>query len=154
MKNFSVVSILFAFAMVTFLVSCHDHEESPTLKQAVEVHKNIRQLCGDLEEGLDQQMNEIEKKMSDTSAQADSLTAVQLAKMNSELENLHGDLQTWKDNLVEVPGHCFHEEGEPHEHHDQAHLKGLSDEEILEIQQELETQLKAISDQLNDLKSK
>lgn len=154
MKKIPLLSLLFAFAMVTCLLACHDHEESPTLKEAVEVHKNIRQLCGDLEDGIDQQMTAIEAQLNDASGQADSIAAVQLAKVNAELVDLQGELKSWKDDLVEVPGHCFHEEGEPHEHHDQAHLKGLSDAEILEIQKELEAELNVLSEQLNDIKNK
>lgn len=154
MKYVRIVSVLFAFAMVASLLACHDHEESATIKEAVEVHKNIRLLCGDLEKGIDEQMKTIELQLNQGAEQADSLTAVQLAKVNTELNKLHEDLADWKTNLVEVPGHCFHAEGEPHEHHDQAHLKGLSDQEILEIQNELEQELKAIANQLDTIKTK
>ena len=154
MKKSPLLSLLFAFTVITCLLACHNHEESPALKEAVEIHKNIRQLCGDLEDGIDQQMTVIEAQLNDASVKADSITAVQLAKVNAELVDLRGGLKNWKDDLVEVPGHCFHEEGEPHEHHDQAHLNGLSDAEILEIQKELEAELNVLSEQLNNIKNK
>lgn len=148
-KAFYFALGLFAFAMA----ACHTHEDSPTIKEAVEVHKNMRTLYQDLESIAEAKKQEYMEAMDQAKQNADTASAEQLVKFNEQLESIHHDLASWKENLVEVPGHCFHAEGEPHEHHDQPHLKDLSEEEILELQKELENQLKQLEGKLKGLKT-
>lgn len=138
---------LFAFAMA----ACHTQEESPTIQEALEVHKSIRTLYQDLEDIADAKKEELKTAMKQAKQNADTAAAEQLMSFNKQLNGIHKDLADWKENLVEVPGHCFHAEGEAHEHHEQPHLKDLSDAEILELQKELEAQLKELEEKLKGL---
>ena len=133
------------------MAACNTHEDSPTINEAIEVHKNMRTLYFDLETIAEAKKEELKGSMNQAKENADAATAAELSKLNSQLQNLHQELAAWKENLVEVPGHCFHAEGEPHEHHDHPHLKDLSDEEILELQKELKKQLEEIESQLKNL---
>ncbi|MEO0403903.1 MAG: hypothetical protein AAF193_03435 [Bacteroidota bacterium] len=144
------IASLFVFLAIA-MCSCHSHEDSPTIKEAVEVHKNMRALYSDLESIAIAKKEEVKGHLKEAEMNADTLSAEKLASLNAELEKLHQDLATWKENLVEVPGHCFHEEGEPHEHHHHAHLEGLTDEEMLKLQQELEQQLKDIEQSIKSV---
>ncbi|NQX91749.1 MAG: hypothetical protein HRT74_06425 [Flavobacteriales bacterium] len=144
------VAALFGFLAIA-MCSCHSHEDSPTIKEAVEVHKNMRTLYSDLEAIAIAKKEEVKGHIKEAEMNADTLSAEKLAALNSQLEVLHKELNDWKDGLVEVPGHCFHEEGEAHEHHHHAHLEGLSDQEMLQLQQELEKELKEIEKSIKSI---
>ena len=79
----------------------------------------------------------------------DTLLAAELAKLEGKLDRIHVRFHDWSETVVEIPGQaCTHDhdhdhDGHDHDGHDHSHdhgaqlPDGLSDEEVLEIQQAL-----------------
>lgn len=89
-------------------------------------------------------------------AQGDSVLAIQLARVESQLGELDVRFHDWEATVVGIPGDaCNHDHGHDHEGHDHAHdhahdhgnelsLEGMTDEQIREIQAALLAELQAI----------
>ena len=81
----------------------------------------------------------------------DSSIVVDLENKFEGLEALSGRLLVWKAELIEIPGHAHvHEDGEEctHDHAKDALLEGMSDEDILKIQQDQQSELLGIREDL------
>ena len=90
-------------------------------------------------------------------AAGDTSSAMDLARLESRVSELDVRFHDWSATMVEIPGHAHshdhdhghdhgHDDGHDHDHdhHDHAagpSLEGLSDDQILEIQLALQTEL-------------
>jgi hypothetical protein len=137
----------FGVILLVGVLACHNHDDSPEIKQAKAVHEGMILLHAQLDSIIDLKTVACNQLMASAESQNDSLRLDQLQGMYTGLVSLHDQLAQWKEGLVEVPGHDHtHADGE-HHHHDresEAVMKDLSDAEVLEIQQQLEANLKEI----------
>jgi hypothetical protein len=132
-----ILSALVAIA----LVSCEEKKDSVQITEAISIHQNMKAVHSELNGMLES---------------GDSSTLVALANAGNIINGLQSELSDWDTELVEIPGHCFHEEGEAHEHDhaEEARLAKLSDQEILDIQKELDVKLKEIEVKVRSLEQK
>jgi len=134
--------LLSVLSLVFILASCA-HEESPEIKEALAIQKNCQSLAADFEKRVTEEIIEVRSDLADSLNYSDS---AKIMGLHSKLEALVAAqlaLEHWNSNVVEVPGHHHHEEGEvcTHDHSRDAILEGLPDEEILNMQKELKSQL-------------
>ena len=158
MKQTKVLALM---AFVILLASCGGPQESAAMKEAKAVHEQLTRIGEDLHESLMVAMAPLEDKIDSAIMVGDTLLAAQLAKMEGKLDRIDVRFHDWSETVVEIPGqacthdhdHSGHDHGHSHDHdgHDHAHdhdhdhgatlPEGLSDEEILEIQQALKAEL-------------
>lgn len=148
-----------AVAVVMAFVSCGGPQESAAMKEAKAVHEQLTRISGELHESLMVAMAPLEDKIDSAMMTGDTLLAAELAKLEGKLDRIDVRFHDWSETVVEIPGQACthdhdhsghdHEHGHDHDGHDHAHdhdhgpqlPEGLSDEEILEIQQALKVEL-------------
>lgn len=134
------------------------------MKEAKAVHEQLTRIGEELHESLMVAMAPLEDKIDSAMMVGDTLLATELAKIEGKLDRIDVRFHDWSETVVEIPGqacnhdhdHSGHDHGHSHDHdgHDHAHdhdhdhgaqlPEGLSDEEILEIQQALKAELEKL----------
>lgn len=137
---------LLSVVVIITLVACHNHEDSATMKEAKKVHEGMIKLQDQMEETIGAKTLQIQDQLNVKLAEGDSLAAEQLQGLRNQIDRWNNVLHQWEEDMVEIPGHAHtHAEGEEHDHSSHAGtLEGLSDEEILDIQNELAKKLDSI----------
>ena len=138
------------FAAATLLIACGGPQESASMKEAKAVHEQLTRISDELHDALFDAMAPLEGQIDSAMVAGDTLMAAQLAKLEGKLDRLHVRFHDWSETVVEIPGQaCTHDHShEGHDHgdhagHDHSHdhgatlPEGLSDEEVLQIQQAL-----------------
>lgn len=131
-------------------VGCHDHEDTETLKEAKRIHEEMIKVQANLENVMQVKGEELKNSMQNALAKGDTMLAENLHKVTNQLHDVTAKLEHWEQNLVEIPGHVHvHADGEVcnHDANDPS-LEGMTDADILEIQNELKLQLEKIQAQL------
>ena len=161
MKQTKVLALM---AFVMLLASCGGPQESAAMKEAKAVHEQLTRIGEELHESLMVAMAPLEDKIDSAMMVGDTLLAAELAKIEGKLDRIDVRFHDWSETVVEIPGqacnhdhdHSGHNHGHSHDHdgHDHAHdhdhdhgaqlPEGLSDEEILEIQQALKAELEKL----------
>ena len=138
------------------------------MKEAKAIHEQLTRLSGELHDALMEAMAPLEDQIDSAMMVGDTLLAAELAKLEGQLDRIDVRFHDWSETVVEIPGQaCTHDhghEGHDHDHdhgdhadhdhagydHDHSHdhgatlPEGLSDEEILEIQQALKSALDSL----------
>ena len=144
------------------------------MKEAKAVHEQLTRISSELHDALMETMAPLEDRIDSAMMVGDTLLAAELAKLEGQLDRIDVRFHDWSETVVEIPGqacthdhdHSGHDDGHAHDHdghdhsghdHDHDHgaqlPDGLSDAEILEIQQALMAELdslKADFDRLMD----
>jgi len=124
------------------------------MKEAKAIHEQLTRISGELHDAILEAMEPLEGQIDSAMVVGDTLLAAELAKLEGKLDRIDVRFHDWSETVVEIPGQvCTHDHGhEGHDHghdhgdhaghdHDHDHgatlPDGLSDEEILEIQQAL-----------------
>jgi len=169
-RNSAILSILFIA-----LFGCGQPEESESLKQARKVHEQLNRLSGEFHDALQMTLSEIEGEIEESMSRGDSSLAVQLARVESQLGELDVRFHDWDATVVGIPGDaCDHDHGDhdhgdhdghdhgdhDHEGHDHDHghgneasLEGMSDDDILNIQEALLQEIIGIQSQFDSIVS-
>jgi len=133
---------------VALLASCRGPQESASIKEAKAVHEQMTRISGELHDAIFDAMAPLEEQIDSAMVAGDTLMAAQLAKLEGKLDRIHVRFHDWSATVTEIPGQaCNHDHSHDHDGHDHGHdhshdhgatlPDGLSDEEILEIQQAL-----------------
>ena len=159
--------------MMLLLAACGGPQESASMKEAKAIHEQLTRLSGELHDALMEAMAPLEDQIDSAMMVGDTLLAAELAKLEGQLDRIDVRFHDWSETVVEIPGQaCTHDhgheghdhdhEGHDHDHgdhadhdhaghdHDHSHdhgatlPEGLSDEEILEIQQALKSALDSL----------
>ena len=157
--------------MMLLLAACGGPQESASMKEAKAIHEQFTRLSGELHDALMEAMAPLEDQIDSAMMVGDTLLAAELAKLEGQLDRIDVRFHDWSETVVEIPGQaCTHDHGhEGHDHghaghdhgdhadhdhaghdHDHSHdhgatlPEGLSDEEILEIQQALKSALDSL----------
>ncbi|MFZ8837248.1 MAG: hypothetical protein ACO2XQ_09395 [Flavobacteriales bacterium] len=173
-RNSAILSILFIA-----LFGCGQPEESESLKQARKVHEQLNRLSGEFHDALQMTLSEIEGEIEESMSRGDSSLAVQLARIESQLGELDVRFHDWDATVVGIPGdacdhdhdHGDHDHGDhdhaghdheghdhaghdhDHDHGNEASLEGMSDEDILSIQEALLQEMIGIQSQFDSIVS-
>lgn len=148
-------------ALALTIASCGGpKEDSPSLKEAKEVHNRMVGIASEMKDILKHKMTEYESRFAPIAAKgdsalakADSLVAIRLGKFSDRLFWVQTSLEEWESNLVGIPGEEHdhsHAEGEHTHDHSHSHEANpeLTDEQQLELQKELESQILILRDSL------
>jgi len=150
-------SLFWAGLCASTWMACGDAPESPTLIQANKIHEQINRLSSDLHDRMMGEAAAIEKEMESAMLAGDSVLALQLARVESRMSEWDVRFHDWSATVVEVPGmedehdhgdHSGHDHGDhaghDHGHHSEVSLEGMSDAEILAIQEALLAELETL----------
>lgn len=137
-------------------LACSDTAPSASLEEAQKIHAQLDRLSADVHGELQMALDATEARIESSMAIGDSLLAMQLARVESQLGELDVRFHDWEATVAPLPGAaCDHDHaGHDHDHaHDHDHgssasMEGMSDEAILEIQQALMIELLAMKDAL------
>ncbi|REA60853.1 hypothetical protein DSL64_13170 [Dyadobacter luteus] len=132
MKTIGKIFILF-FVIATFACSSQQ-DKSDVLSEANRVHLLASEIHHRLENQLD----------SAKTATHDSFRI----KMLDSLSNL---VELWEESMIEVPG-FEHEHDHSGEHHHHKPAPSMTDESMLEYQQNAHTAIRELEKSFNDLK--
>ena len=148
--------IAIGLAVAFLITACGGPQESASMKEAKAIHEQLTRISGELHDAILEAMEPLEGQIDSAMVVGDTLLAAELAKLEGKLDRIDVRFHDWSETVVEIPGQaCNHDHGhEGHDHghdhgdhaghdHDHSHdhgatlPDGLSDEEILEIQQAL-----------------
>jgi len=158
MSTMRVIRILtLTWASAVILNSCGEKADSPSLQEARKIHKQVNRLSGELHDAMVLSLEAVEGQIEHTMQVGDSALAMQLARVESRLGELDVRFHDWNETVVGIPGDaCNHDHDHDHEHdhsHDHGHshnhgssvsLEGMSDAQVLEIQQALLVELQSL----------
>jgi len=137
-------SVFGLLAAATMLVACGGPQESASMKEAKAIHGQLTRISDELHDAIFDAMAPLEGQVDSAMVAGDTLLAAELAKLEGKLDHIHVRFHDWSETVVEIPGQgCTHDHGHDHDDHDHGHEhgatlpEGLSDEEVLGIQQAL-----------------
>jgi outer membrane murein-binding lipoprotein Lpp len=165
--------LLFTAFLLSAMVwlGCSDTAPSASLEEAQKIHAQLDRLSSDVHAELQMALEATEARIESSLAIGDSLVAMQLARVESQLGELDVRFHDWEATVAPLPGAvCNHDHDHDHAHdhaghdhdHDHAHdhdhgssasMEGMSDQAILEIQQALMAELLAMKDALKQASS-
>ena len=148
-------------------MGCGEPAPSASIQEAQKIHEQLDRLAAELHDELQLTMGDAEARIASSLEKGDSLFALQLARVESELDVLDLRFHDWESTVVPLPGAtCDHDhdhdhghdhgagatlEGMSDDHGAGATLEGMSDEAILEIQQALMTELTTMKATLQEV---
>jgi hypothetical protein len=151
--NRIILSVLFA----SLWMACGDAPESATLKKANEIHNQITQLSADLHDTMMSEAMAIQVEMEKAMLAGDSALMLELAGIEGRMSQWDVRFHDWNATVAEVPGmeeehshdhdhdHSGHDHsGHDHGHHSTVSLEGMSDDEVLAIQEALLAELETL----------
>ena len=131
--------------------ACGEPADSPSLQEARKIHEQVNRLSGELHDAMVASLEAVEGQIEQTMLAGDSAVAMQLARVESRLGELDVRFHDWNETVVGIPGDaCNHDHAHGHDHdHYHGHgnsvtLEGMSDAEVLEIQQALLLELQSL----------
>ncbi len=158
-KQISIYLLAFSLAVV-LTTGCGDAAPSATFQEAQKIHEQLDRIAAELHDELQLALGDVEAQVEASLAAGDSIFAMQLARVESQLGELDVRFHDWESTVAPLPGAaCDHDHDHDHGHdHDHDHgsgasLEGMSDDAILEIQQALMAELTEIGVLLKEAKS-
>jgi len=140
--------------VASLLSSCGEPAASPSLQKARAIHAQLNELSVTLHDGMQESLAVVETQIEASLQAGDSALAIQLARLESQLGELDVRFHDWNATVVGIPGDaCDHDHGDHEGHGDHgdhdAHgnelsLEGMTDAQILEIQEALLAELGAL----------
>lgn len=151
MRNNNILATSTAVLLTAALwVGCGESTPSASIQKAQEIHEQLDRLAAELHDELQLTMGDAEARITSSLEEGDSLLALQLARVESQLDALDLRFHDWESTVVPLPGAtCDHDHD--HDHGAGATLEGMSDESILEIQQALMAELTTMKATLQEV---
>lgn len=154
--NVRAVRILSFLFFVAIIASCGGKSANRKLVEAAEIHKEMMARHDSIYHALIDKRKEINERFAELGAVDKSANESMLRSISKSLELLHG----WEASVVGVPGfefeyHHHHAEGEEHNHdhgnkNDEI-LRGMSDQEVLDLQKALKGRLNEVAVEIYNL---
>ncbi len=132
--------------VASLLSSCGEPAASPSLQKARAIHAQLNELSVTLHDGMQESLAVVETQIEASLQAGDSALAIQLARLESQLGELDVRFHDWNATVVGIPGDaCDHDHGDhDHAHGNELSLEGMTDAQILEIQEALLAELGAL----------
>ncbi|MCY7350911.1 MAG: hypothetical protein LH606_09610 [Cytophagaceae bacterium] len=135
-------SLTATFIAFSLLIACtgKDSQDEATLKEAGEIHLQAATIQESLESRMDS-LAALKSQLTLLKTPGASAAAFAIDSVTKRFED-------WEENLVEVPGLAHkhdNAEGEKHHHHDHKPAPDVTASEMLDIQNELKTNIGQIS---------
>lgn len=154
MSTMRVIRILtLTWASAVILNSCGEKADSPSIQEARKIHEQVNRLSGELHDALVASLEAVEGQIEHTMQVGDSALAMQLARVESRLGELDVRFHDWNETVVGIPGDACnhdhehdHDHGHSHDHGSSVSLEGMSDAQVLEIQQALLVELQSLQE--------
>ena len=131
--------ILTTLLLLAIIMACsHDKKPDENLQQAFKIHEDAVGL-----------RNQIADKLENLNSIEDSLF---VAAYKKNLDSINGALETWDEQLVEVPGFEESHDHEGHDHHHHDEQSDMTSEQHLQVQQHLFQEIQTIEKSINQVK--
>ena len=118
------------------------HQQDEVVKQSIELHEATLKIS-----------QEVRQRIEEFAMMTESLDDSLKSSLMDSIQRLNSDWADWESSIVEVPGH--EHEHDHHDHtghtHDHQPSADLTPQMVLEIQQDLNQQIKAIDNRVNRL---
>ena len=136
--------------LALLLSACHTHEDSATMKEARAVNEETTQVARSFEQRSDMVREDLETRMG--MEETPEEVKEKMAAVLSQLDELEAQYQAWMSDQVLLPGAtCNHDHADGEHHHHHTSLDDLSDEDHLELQKAIRTELDKLVATLNGL---
>jgi len=146
--------LILSLGMMMAMTGCDNSDggQNSTVKKAGAIHEEIMTRHDSIYSALEKEKARIEGQLNAGISNAKKKSAYQ--SMLRSIDKSFRILNSWEESVVGVPG--FEHAHDHHGHHSHDHLKeeiakGMSDREILQLQQALKERLEEVSTQINGL---
>lgn len=152
-----IVESLFCVGLCAMTwIACGETPTSLTLEEANKIHGQLTRLSGELHDRMLAETAALEVDIEAAMLAGDSSLAMQLARVETRMNEWDVRFHDWSETVVEVPGaesdhaghdhgsHAGHDHDHDHSHHAAISLEGMSDDEILAIQEALLAELETL----------
>lgn len=139
---------------LTMMVSCSDsgRGQNRTIKQAAAIHEDIMTRHDSIYSALTKVKKRVNAELEAGIPNKDKKSAYQ--SMLRSIDKSFRILNSWEESVVTVPGYEHKHDGEHNHSHDplkEEIAAGMSDKEILQLQQALQERLEEIVPQIKGL---
>ncbi len=144
-----------ATALITILAvttACGGRGDNKKLQEAKAIHTSFMQTYDSTYFALEEEQTRVIKLIAKTPETDERYSAYQ--SMKRSIDKSFGLLKSWQEAVVPVPGmEHDHDSHAPHDHDParEATVKGMSDQEILDLQKAYKTRLDEVSTEINNL---
>ncbi len=143
-----------AIVVVLSFAACGGKSENRKIKEAAAIHTTFMERYDSLYHTLLDEKKRITENLA--IAEADDTRRSAYESMLRSIDKSIGLLEGWEEAVVGVPGLELpehHHHGDGHQHHDEndALMKSLTDQEILELQKAYATRLDDVIKEINTL---
>ena len=148
-KSFRILTLL---SLVLILAACGGRSENRKMVEAAEIHEQILVKHDSIYSDLQQQEKRVESKLGKLSATDPDRVAYE--SMERSIERSYKLLESWMDGVADFPGaKHVHNSDSPHKHDPEKEriMKGMSDQEILDLQKAYKTRLDEVGLKIKEL---
>lgn len=148
-KRFKLLSLL---GLVLLITACGGRSENRKMVEAAAIHEQILNKHDSIYNQLEIQEERVEKKLAKLSANDPDRVAYE--SMKRSIDRSYKLLQSWMDGVADFPGSKHvHDSNAPHKHDPEKErtLKGMSDQEILELQKAYKARLDEVGLKIKEL---
>lgn len=142
--------IFFFLLSLAALYSCTGEQQDPMLEQAAAIHNEAVEI----EQLTRKKLDSLQRHKQQLVTESGALPAMEQEFIRS-LDQLKQDIDSWSNNLIEVPGfEHHHHHGHDHSHDDHDHGKKqpeVTPEHMLNIQREFRDSIIAIRQRADGL---
>ncbi len=151
------LKLLVLSILLVNLSACDGKKSNRKLQEAAEIHEEMMMQYDSIYHALLDKRKEINARIDELAGDQRSANESMLRSINKSLSILQG----WEESVIGVPGYQFehhhhgHDEEDGHHHHhgrdnDQL-LKGMKDQEVLDMQKALNSRLNEVRVEISNL---
>jgi len=148
----SLLKILMLSVIGASLIACGSRGENRKLQEAAAVHTDFMTKYDSIYRSLEAERIRVNELLETTEPSNSKFPAYQ--SMQRSIEKGLNLLSSWETNVAPVPGMAHdHESHAPHTHDPakEAIIKGMSDQEIYDLQVAYKTRLEEVTKEINNL---
>ncbi|NEN25078.1 hypothetical protein G3O08_16380 [Cryomorpha ignava] len=148
-KHFKILSLL---GLVLLLAACGGRNENRKMVEASAIHEQILDKHDSIYSVLQEQEQRVEKKLGKLSANDPDRVAYE--SMMRSINRSYNLLASWMEGVADFPGSKhIHNSDSPHKHDPEKErtMKGMSDQEILDLQKAYKTRLDEVGLKIKEL---
>lgn len=146
----TIFNILAVMSLAILVVSCGGRSKNRKLVEAHEIHNAMMAKHDSIYEALKIQDERVTKKLATMSQNNPDRAAFQ--SMERSIKRSFGLLEKWKSSVADVPGFDQNKPADKNENpQDKVNLKGMSDQEILDLENAYSDKLDQIGQKIGEL---
>ena len=148
-KSFRILPLL---GLVLLLAACGGRSENRKMVEAAAIHDQVLNKHDSIYSVLQEQEIRVQRKLGKLSANDPDRVAYE--SMKRSIDRSYNLLESWMDGVADFPGaKHVHNSNSPHKHDPEKDkiMKGMSDQEILDLQKAYKTRLDEVGLKIKEL---